>query len=147
MSDELPPDHRILEHERRQAAWLLDWRDEIDGVERYAKTPVQQFEQARIAPENVVGRLGPELTAMARFARREWATAVRMRANPAIADKDVECWNNRAWGACDLLALGLGVHLDLPYAEAMWLAEGLTGYEIGATLTQGPPREGPVTRA
>ncbi|MFD7161696.1 hypothetical protein ACFV9C_44425 [Kribbella sp. NPDC059898] len=143
MSGELSPADQV-EYDRRQAAWLLDWRDEIEDVERYAQTPVPMFDQARIAPENVVGRLGPELTAMARAARRLQAEAVRLRSNPKIAAEDVSTWLGRSWGAHELLALGLGVHLGLSHTEATWLADGLTGYDAAGTPTGHSHEQGPV---
>lgn len=111
---------------RRSDAWLLDWRTEIEGVIRYASKPVHPANATTIDPTDVAGRLGPALTAMAREVRlmqdgmTEWREEVG-------EDLQARLFEYRSWGARDVLAIGLGTHLQLTREQAGWLADALIG--------------------
>lgn len=123
---------RVIEYERRKEEFLLEWREEIAAVEAYGQVPVHPGDSFTIAAEYVVPRLGPELTAMARAARRltrlAAGTARNLRDHPD--HPDLQHGADQAWGARQVFAVGLGVHLGLAGEYAEWLAEGLSGYVV-----------------
>jgi hypothetical protein len=119
-------DKELVESFRRSDAWLLDWRTEIEGVTRYAGKPVHPADAVAIDPGDVAGRLGPALTVMARAARlmHEGATGWREDIGDDLQASQLA---HKAWGARDVLALGLGIHLQLSREQARWLADALVG--------------------
>ena len=119
-------DEDLVESIRRSDAWLLDWRPEIEAVVRYAGKPLHPADAVMIDPADVAGRLGPELTVMAREARLRSAGVTEWRENVGD-DLQARLLEYRAWGARDVLALGLAVHLQLTREHAGWLADALTG--------------------
>lgn len=121
----------VIDEQNRMREFLLDWQNEIAAAKAYSQTPVQIPDTICIAPEYVIPRLGQELTAMVRAAARlerlSRGTARVRRSRPD--HPDVHAGSNLAWGARQVLAVGLGVHLTLALEQATWLAEALTGYE------------------
>lgn len=111
--------------------FLLDWHNEVAAAKAYSQTPVRIEDTVLIGPEHVIARLGPELSAMTRAtARLERLARGTARAHRATPDhQDVRLGENLAWGARQVLAVGLGVHLELSLQHATWLAEALSGYE------------------
>jgi hypothetical protein len=121
----------VMDEQRRIGEFLLDWHDEIAAAKAYSQTPVRIDDTVLIASEHVIARLGPELSAMtratARLERLARGTARTRRSTPD--HPDVRMGENLAWGARQVLAVGLGVHLELSLQHATWLAEALSGYE------------------
>lgn len=133
----------LVESERQIYQWLLDWRAEIDAIENYAEVPVHLADEVTVAPAHVVPRLGPILTAMARRARHLHQGHLSMGRNPGYGQDhpDVHASGNTAYGARQVLALGLGVHLGLSAQHADWLAQGLVGYELPMPAVEARKRE------
>lgn len=117
---------RLIEHDRRRQAWLLDWRDEIAAAARYARIPIPKFTPVDTPVEHIIPQLGPELSAIARTAaiiRRLGAATIARDPNDPYA----MYLQGELIGAIEALETGLGQRLHLPYTEANWLAEALTG--------------------
>ncbi|MET9265256.1 hypothetical protein [Amycolatopsis sp. NPDC004079] len=120
----------ILESLRRSDEWLLDWEAEIEGVARCVEARRHPDGPAATECAHDVPRLGPELTAMAGRARElqhyyEENLRISGQDHP-----DTAALGNRAWGAREVLALGLGVRFGLGAAEARWLADALAGFRL-----------------
>lgn len=124
--------NQLLDYERRKQEFLQDWQDVIGAVEAYSTVILNRADSVTIAPEHVIERLGPELTAMARATRRlerlARGTARRLRDEPDHPDR--VHGSSQAWGARQALAVGLGVHCGLNLEHAEWLAEGVSGFEV-----------------
>ncbi len=119
----------IIDVDRRKADFLLGWREEIEAIEAYTTVPINPWAVCDIAPEHVIARLGPELTATARAVYRLQRDAAHTMENVRDPEHpEVHRRLNVAWGARQAFAIGLGVHLGLDLQHGQWLAEGLSGY-------------------
>ncbi|HEV3361998.1 MAG TPA: hypothetical protein VG247_34740 [Pseudonocardiaceae bacterium] len=121
---------QIIEVERRKQEFLLGWQEEIEAVRAYAQIPIGPWQQCTITPENVIPRLGPELTATARAVYRLHRQAATALDNLHGHPDHPELHRHAALtaGARHAIMVGLGVHLSLDQQHSIWLVEGLSGY-------------------